>query len=246
MATLGGEKKAQFYMSARQRQRVLFAAAAICASMCAVAADSAPVPSSEYRLNLIDGNRFRLAYRVENAAAPATSEVRESAISAKLIAMPFAAEIHAAARLAALDPALVHALVYVESRYNPAARSPKGAIGLMQLMPGTASRYGVTLALHAPEANLRAGTRYLSELLTMFDNRLDLALAAYNAGENAVRRHGMRIPPYRETRDYVPAVLAAYEELKEAPPPPALHGIAEFHYLRGTRLAPASLQMVLD
>ncbi len=233
-------------MPIRSGQRVIFVAAAICTAMGAVAAESAPVPASAYRLNLIGEDRFRLAHRDGDTAAPAQGEVKEAAISAKLVAMPFAVEIHSAARQAALDPALVHALIYVESRYNPTARSPKGAIGLMQLMPGTASRYGVTRALHAPEANLRAGTRYLSELLTMFDNRLDLALAAYNAGENAVRRHGMRIPPYRETRDYVPAVLAAYNELKEAPPPPALNRTAGFHYLPGTRLDPASLQMVRD
>jgi soluble lytic murein transglycosylase-like protein len=105
----------------------------------------------------------------------------------------------------------------------------------MQLMPETALRYGLTRALHAPEANLRAGTRYLSELMTMFDNRLDLALAAYNAGENAVRRHGMRIPPYRETRDYVPAVLAKYLELKESAPIPAPARISVI-YLPGTTL----------
>lgn len=233
-------------MPIRPGHRVIFVAAAICTAMGAVAAESVPAPVAAYRLSLVDEDRFRLAHRDGYAPVPDPGEVKEAAISAKLVAMPFAAEIHAAARLAALDPALVHALIYVESRYNPAARSPKGAIGLMQLMPGTASRYGVTRTLHAPEANLRAGTRYLSELLTMFDNRLDLALAAYNAGENAVRRHGMRIPPYRETRDYVPAVLAAYNELKEAPPPPALHRTAGFHYLPGTRLDPASLQMVRD
>jgi len=100
--------------------------------------------------------------------------------------------------------------------------------------------------LHAPEANLRAGTRYLSELLTMFDNRLDLALAAYNAGENAVRRYGKRIPPYRETRDYVPAVLAAYNELKGDAPPPVPPRTAGIQYLPGTRLDPASLLVVRD
>jgi len=233
-------------MPIRPCQWVIFVAAAICAAMSAVASESAPVPAAAYRLSLIDEDRFRLAHRDGYAPAPAPGEVKEAAISAKLVAMPFAAEINSAARQAALDPALVHALIYVESRYNPAARSQKGAIGLMQLMPGTASRYGVTRTLQEPEANLRAGTRYLSELLTMFDNRLDLALAAYNAGENAVRRHGMRIPPYRETRDYVPAVLAAYNELKEASPSPALHRAAGFHYLPGTRLDPSSLRMVRD
>jgi soluble lytic murein transglycosylase-like protein len=111
----------------------------------------------------------------------------------------------------------------------------------MQLMPETARRYGVTKAVYAPEANLRAGANYLSYLITFFDNRIDLALAAYNAGENAVVRHGMRIPPYRETRDYVPAVLARYRELKEAEPAPERVSVT---YLPGTRLDPESLRMV--
>lgn len=226
-------------------QRVIFVAAAICAALGAVAAESTTAPTPAYRLSLVDADQFRLAHRDGYAPAPAPGEVKEAAISAKLAAMPFAVEIHSAARQTALDPALVHALIYVESRYNPAARSTKGAIGLMQLMPETALRYGATRALHAPETNLRAGTRYLSELMTMFDNRLDLALAAYNAGENAVRRHGMRIPPYRETRDYVPAVLAIYNKLKESPLP-ASPRTAGFHYLPGTRLGPASLQMARD
>ena len=173
--------------------------------------------------------------------APALQADKDMAIPAQLADMPFAAEIQRASRQAALDPALVHALIYVESRYNPVARSPKGAIGLMQLMPETARRYGVTKAVHALEANLRAGTHYLSDLITLFDNRIDLALAAYNAGENAVLRHGMRIPPYRETRDYVPAVLARYRELKEAEPAP---GRVNVTYLPGTRLDPESLRAV--
>lgn len=226
---------------------VIFVAAAICTAMGAVAADSTMAPALAYRLSLVDADQFRFAHRdgYTPTPAPAPGEVKEAAISAKLAAMPFAAEIHSAARQAALDPALVHALIYVESRYNPAARSTKGAIGLMQLMPETALRYGVTRALHAPEANLRAGTRYLSELMTMFDNRLELALAAYNAGENAVRRHGMRIPPYRETRDYVPAVLAVYNELKESPPT-ASPRTTGFRYLPGTRLDPAFLRTARD
>ena len=239
-------KRREFYVRIGTGQRVFFAVAAICATMGAVALELTPAPASAYRLSLNDLDSFRLAHRDGYAPAPAPAAGKEAAISAKLVGMPFSAEIDSAARQTSLDPALVHALIYVESRYNPAARSPKGAIGLMQLMPDTASRYGVTRALHAPEANLRAGTRYLSELLTMFDNRLDLALAAYNAGENAVRRHGMRIPPYRETRDYVPAVLAAYNELKEDAPPPVPPRTDGFDYLPGTRLDPASLLVIRD
>lgn len=121
--------------------------------------------------------------------------------------------IEAAAQAAALDPALLHAVVMVESGYNPAARSPKGAQGLMQLMPDTARRFGTTDP-YDPAQNLRGGARYLARLLAEFDGELSLALAAYNAGENAVRRHGGRIPPYAETQRYVPAVLARYSYLR--------------------------------
>ena len=121
--------------------------------------------------------------------------------------------IESAAHAAALEPALLHAVIMVESGYDAAARSPKGALGLMQLMPETARRFGTT-DRSDPAQNLRGGARYLARLLEDFDGQLSLALAAYNAGENAVRRHGGRIPPYAETQRYVPAVLARYELLR--------------------------------
>jgi soluble lytic murein transglycosylase-like protein len=139
-------------------------------------------------------------------------------VSARLAGMPFAKLIEGAAREASLDPALVHAVISVESGYNPAARSPKGALGLMQVLPATALRYGIRNAARSPAANLRAGTLYLSDLMVMFDQRLELVLAAYNAGEAAVLRYGQRIPPFRETQHYVPAVLARYLEWREPPP----------------------------
>ncbi|MBK7425008.1 MAG: lytic transglycosylase domain-containing protein [Propionivibrio sp.] len=104
-----------------------------------------------------------------------------------------------------LDPELVHAVIAVESAYQPAAVSPKGAVGLMQVMPETASSHGVSDPADVA-ANLRAGTRHLSGLMARVDNRLDLVLAAYNAGEGAVRRRQWR-PHTRETRSYVPAVI---------------------------------------
>lgn len=110
-----------------------------------------------------------------------------------------------------LDAALLHALITTESGYNPHAVSRKGAIGLMQLMPGTASRYGVTDAFD-PAQNVHAGARYLSDLLQMFKHDLNLALAAYNAGEKSVIKHGNHIPPYRETMAYVPKVLDTYRK----------------------------------
>lgn len=103
---------------------------------------------------------------------------------------------------------LLIAVIAVESGGNPGAVSPKGAGGLMQLMPGTADRFGVTNAM-APAQNIRGGARYLDWLLTQFDNDAVLALAGYNAGEGAVWKNG-GVPPYRETRDYVAKVAGAY------------------------------------
>lgn len=114
-----------------------------------------------------------------------------------------------------LDASLLRAVIQVESGYDPNARSPKGALGLMQLMPATARRYGVKDALD-PVQNLRGGAAYLRDLLAMFNQDVRLALAAYNAGEQAVTRHGGRIPPYAETQRYVPAVLAVYDDLTHA------------------------------
>ncbi len=107
-----------------------------------------------------------------------------------------------------VDPALVRAVIETESNWNPTARSRKGAVGLMQLIPTTAQRFGVNDA-YSPQQNVDAGVRYLKVLLERYDGNLDLALAAYNAGEGAVdRAHG--IPAYRETRDYVQKVQNAY------------------------------------
>lgn len=105
---------------------------------------------------------------------------------------------------------MVFALIQVESRFNTYAVSPKGARGLMQLMPATAKRYGITTIreLHNPARNLDAGIRYLKELLKMHEGNWALAIASYNAGEYAVARHGARIPRFQETMLYVPAVFA--------------------------------------
>jgi soluble lytic murein transglycosylase-like protein len=108
-----------------------------------------------------------------------------------------------------IEPSLISAVIYVESGFNQAAISPKGARGLMQLMPETAKRYGAE-DLHDVRTNVHAGTAYLRDLLFMFDGRIDLALAGYNAGENAVRKYKNNIPPYPETKHYVSAVLAEY------------------------------------
>jgi soluble lytic murein transglycosylase-like protein len=103
-----------------------------------------------------------------------------------------------------LSPRLIEAVAYVESRFNPHAVSPDGAIGVMQLMPRTAAELGVDPA--NPEANIRGGANYLRRMVTLFGNNLELAVAAYNAGPSAVMRYG-GVPPYAETRAYVDAVM---------------------------------------
>jgi len=106
------------------------------------------------------------------------------------------------ARLNRLPAGLVRAVVQVESAFNPNARSPKGALGLMQLMPATIRQFGVTSPFN-PEENVRAGAAYLRQLFDRYENNEELALAAYNAGPGAVDRHGQNVPPYRETQNYV-------------------------------------------
>ena len=130
------------------------------------------------------------------------------------------------ARSHGVDYELLQALIVAESGFDPKAVSPKGAIGLMQVMPATAERWGVRgdaklsieKKLADPQLNVRTGTRYLRHLMGLFPDRLDLALAAYNAGEGAVQRAGNRIPPYRETQNYVKTVMHLYAMLK--PPAP--------------------------
>jgi len=141
------------------------------------------------------------------------SHNRAGAAVVKGNAAVYAPQIEQAAGEAGIDAALVHAVITAESGYNPAALSRTGAQGLMQLMPDTAKRYAVKDAFD-PEQNIRGGTRYLRDLLDMFDNNLKLAVAAYNAGENAVIRHGRKIPPYRETQAYVPKVLRLYDKYR--------------------------------
>ena len=125
----------------------------------------------------------------------------------------YQSEVAQAARQFGVDPALVHAVISVESGYNPKAVSRRGAAGLMQLMESTARRYGV-VDVFDPAENVRAGTRHLGELLSQFGD-LQLALAAYNAGAAAVVRYGNVVPPFAETQAYVPKVVQLYNQLHE-------------------------------
>ncbi len=108
-----------------------------------------------------------------------------------------------------MDPKLLHAVIQAESAYNPNAVSSAGAVGLMQLMPGTARRYGV-LDRRDAEQNIDGGTRYLKDLMAMFNSNLRLAVAGYNAGEGAVMKFNNTVPPYPETQNYVQHVLSLY------------------------------------
>ena len=152
--------------------------------------------------------RYKMVYRI-----PTSLQMRPNAWSAsgpQLVDIEKLVPIIAnAARLNGLDAKLVHAVIRAESGYNEHAISSKGAIGLMQLIPATAQRYGVVNS-HDPAENISGGTRYLRDLLKMFNGNVELALAGYNAGENAVIRAGHRIPPYPETMAYVPKVLQFY------------------------------------
>lgn len=123
-------------------------------------------------------------------------------------------EILRAAKQHDVDPDLVKAVIKVESNFNSSAISRKGAMGIMQLMPDTAEGYSVYNPFN-PKENIDGGTKYLKKLIEMFGGDLKLALAAYNAGENAVIKYGFRIPPYDETIDYVEKVLMHYNNLKE-------------------------------
>lgn len=156
--------------------------------------------SSEARELLISAPEAESA----GEAPPVTPARTDSAIP-----NAFKTMVEDAARQHGLDPNLLHAMIRVESGYNPRALSAKGARGLMQLMPATARRFGVADAFN-PKENVRAGAEYVQWLLNLFQGDVELALAAYNAGENAVIRAGYRIPPYGETRSYVPKVLAHY------------------------------------
>jgi hypothetical protein len=120
-----------------------------------------------------------------------------------------------------VDPYLIFCVMEQESHFNARALSPKGARGLMQLMPGTSARFGVSRPSD-PAQNIAGGTRYLKQLLGQFNGRIDLVLASYNAGEGAVLKFGRKVPPYRETREYVRRISYRYHR-----PKPAVHTRSE-------------------
>jgi soluble lytic murein transglycosylase-like protein len=150
----------------------------------------------------VSNHRPEQAGEVKSYAVPQTTAVRATRYASPDRSRRYEDLIVEHARLNGVRTDLVRAVVQVESAFNPNARSPKGAMGLMQLMPATAKQYGVADPYN-PGENVRAGVRYLRGLLDRFGNNEELALAAYNAGPGAVDKYKNAVPPYRETRNYV-------------------------------------------
>src|SRR6201996_1004715 len=160
-----------------------------------------------------DNNRYRLL--VLSSDETTTSGDRYDAhLLAR--ATQYDSIIEHAAESLAVEPNLLRAVIVVESGFNSRALSKRGAVGLMQLMPATASRFGVSNP-YDPQQNIRAGALYLKFLMDRFGQNVRLALAAYNAGEDAVERNGGQIPPFTETLAYVPRVMKIYQMLVEQP-----------------------------
>jgi len=166
--------------------------------------------------NIPNGDkRYKLLRKENNNPAPMTASVgRASAwLPSETLIAQYSPIIERASMAYGVEKALVHAVISAESGYNPYAMSRAGAVGIMQLMPETAKRYGVKNSLD-PVDNINGGVRYLKDLLVMFNGNIELAVAAYNAGENAVVRAGNRIPNYAETVQYVPKVLGFYRKFQ--------------------------------
>jgi soluble lytic murein transglycosylase-like protein len=186
--------------------RIAFIAAAVCLA--------APLPAAAqiYLRTDPQGRQIWSDHRIDQPTAVYAVPGAATQFSTRAIADPSGASAYEAlvtehAARQSLRPELVRAVIQVESGFNARAVSPKGAMGLMQLMPATARSLGVRNAFD-PAENIRGGTTYLRGLLDRYDGNEELALAAYNAGAGAVDRHGKRIPAFRETRDYVKKVSA--------------------------------------
>jgi soluble lytic murein transglycosylase-like protein len=165
--------------------------------------------------NIPSGDKRFKMVRKEEGTPPLTAAagMPQYAMPTAEVIRRYSPAIEKASRAHGVEVALVHAVITAESGYNPSAVSRAGARGIMQLMPDTARRFGVQNIMD-PIDNINGGVKYLRELLTMFHGDKELAVAAYNAGENAVIRHGHRIPPYSETVNYVPKVLGIYRKFQ--------------------------------
>jgi soluble lytic murein transglycosylase-like protein len=161
-----------------------------------------------------DNNRYRLLI-----LSPRDRTASGDRYDAMLLARAgqYDSIIERAATSASVEPNLLRAVIVVESGFNSRAVSKRGAVGLMQLMPATATRFGVSNP-YDPLQNVHGGARYLKFLIDRFGQDVRLALAAYNAGEDAVDRNGGQIPPFSETMAYVPRVMKIYQMLRNQPP----------------------------
>jgi soluble lytic murein transglycosylase-like protein len=180
------------------------------------AGEPAPRPGGVTSAIRVDRRTGKL---VRQVVPPPDSQAGEARAA---LAKSFEHTVNRIAAESSLPPELVHSVIQVESNYNPYAVSPKGALGMMQLIPATAKRFGVKDAFD-PEENIRGGSRYLRYLLDLYGGDSTRALAAYNAGEGAVARYG-NVPPYPETQVYVQEVNRRVEASKAAAPaqPPAV------------------------
>jgi soluble lytic murein transglycosylase len=177
-------------------------------SLCFCAWDVAPVRADIYALKMPDGS---VVFTDTPTEGDFKMVIRESPAANSSRLLTWREFAHKEARRINLDPKLVRAVIYVESGENPKAVSPKGAMGLMQLMPGTARDLGVENPMR-PRENIRGGVQYLSQMLDRFGGDVRLALAAYNAGPGAVEKFG-GVPPYPETQDFVKKVLNVYKKV---------------------------------
>jgi soluble lytic murein transglycosylase len=162
----------------------------------------------KYRRVASDSERTPSYVKPSSRPVPAPAALAASAVSSTNIPSAYLERINTACDRHGVDPALVHALVKVESDFNPYALSRKGAMGLMQLMPQTAVEMNVRNSFN-PDENIDGGVKYLRYLLDRYEGNLSLALAAYNSGETAVKRWGT-IPPFKETQNYVSRIMRLY------------------------------------
>jgi hypothetical protein len=173
--------------------------------------------------NLVVSNRREgsTAYEQKSFPVPKAETVRATRYVSADRARPYEDIIVEHSRAHGVRPELVKAVMQVESAFNPYARSPKGALGLMQLMPATAQQFGVKNPFD-PRENVRGGVAYLRQLLDRYENNEQLALAAYNAGPGAVDKYGQSVPPYKETRNYVKQISRMTEVSEAATRPIAI------------------------
>jgi soluble lytic murein transglycosylase-like protein len=178
---------------------------------------------SRYQLFMRGDGFFDSSQLAAGGAKPLNPKLRDSPLFRYLSQHPnlkkYEPLVNQAAQEFALEPALLKAVMAAESGFNPSAVSPKGAIGLMQIMPATAERYGLTgdskkpveKKLTDPRTNIRLGARYLRDLLKLYPAQQELVIASYNAGEGAVQKYNNKVPPYAETRNYVQLVRQFYQ-----------------------------------